>query len=211
MKITTLAAKNKYNEILSIRDEAFNEFRKYINSVALLCEEIEDLMEYDVENCELCENDEIANCEQFWKGHGRIVSSISDCLYALDEDLETEELSNKEITIEDLNALQEIVKRYISLFEMTQKGLNKKHKQIINLKNMIVDATGESEEELEEISGWNEDENENCAVEILKILKKSEANTSEMNVFMERDESMVRLRDVVAQLQREIDFKNNKR
>lgn len=211
VKITTIEGKNKYNEMLSYRDETFYAFKKHINNMMLYFEEIEDLMEYDVENCELCENDELSNCEEFWKGYERIGTSISDCIYSLDEDIEIEDVSNKSITIEDLTTLQELVKRYISFFEQTQKGFNKRHKQIIGLKDMIFDAVGKSEKEIAEITGWNEDESENCAVEILRILKKSELNIEQMNEFIESSDQFTKLRDAFNEFQKEIELKNNKR
>lgn len=211
MKITTFEGKNKYTQILSYRDDMLYAFNKYINNVMLCFEEIEDLMEYDVENCELSENDELSNCDQFWKGYERIGTSISDCIYSLDEDVVAEDLSSKSITVDDLTTLQELVKRYISLFEQTQKGLNKRHKQIINLKDMIFNAVGKSEEEIEDISGWNEDESENCAVEILRILKKSELNIKEMNEFVESSNQFAQLRNAFNELQMDIQSKNSKR
>lgn len=211
MKIETVQGKNKYTQILSYRDETFYAFKKYINSMSLLLEEIEDLMEYDVENCELRENDELSNYDQFWKGYERIETSISDCIYGLDEDVEMVNLSNKDITIEDLNTLKELVTRYISLFEQTQKGLNKRHNQVINLKDSIINAVGKSEEEISEISGWNEDENENCAVEILRILKKSELNIKEMNDFFKNSDQVGQLKNILEEIQNDIQLKNNKR
>lgn len=213
MKIVTKKGYEEYSKMLSLRDELIIDFKKYINGIAICLEEVYDLMEHDIADCELADNDEICDIDEFWNVYQIYNRVMFDEIYTIGEEIEFDyDLhSEEEMNNQDCETLKYLAARFVKYFETVILKFNKHTSKIINLKDTICEAIGVDENNVEEFDcGWNEDESLNCALEAIRIAKNAIDNKNKFTEMVLHNENFWHLESIKKGEKRTIDIKSKR-